>query len=572
MRFFLPVIPALFLFQSAFAEFFIVKSFDTRVRIRRDAVIEVVEEIRVQFSQPRRGIYRFIPERYRLEPHQGPSGREMPVLFGNTYRELLYGIRVPGYEKAVSRENGYRVIRIGSQNMTVEGEQLYRIEYSVYGGIGFFSGHSEFYWNLTGHQWPVPMSSVSFRIILPEETRFGDQDIRFYTGPRGSTGGDVSYDIRDNVISGTATRALDLYEGVTAAIRFPAGYFRKNPVLQAVLLALNNGYLPVPLIAFLIAWAVWWKFGRDRKVTDMVEFRPPEGVTPAEAGVIIDDIADNRDLLSLIYYWAAAGFLEIEEIRAGNIFQFADYALIKKKDLPASAKPFEKTFFNGLFAHGTDGRVEVSSLKESFYTTFNQAKGELQAFIDTQEYYEPGSKELMGVFYFLAVMLPVLGGLAAFWLDWGIGYLAAGVLCAPSFGIFGFFMPKKSAKGLEQYRRLRGFRQFIRRAEKPKLEYLMKEDPKYFDRTLAYAIALGVGEEWAGKFDGLVREPPEWYHGGAFRTFSTVYFMRSLTGGMDSMRSAMTSMPSPSAGSSGGFGGGGGFSGGGGGGGGGGSW
>jgi len=39
----------------------------------------------------------------------------------------------------------------------------------------------------------------------------------------------------------------------------------------------------------------------------------PDNITSAEAGFFIDDKTDNRDLLSLIFYWAAKGCIEIEE-------------------------------------------------------------------------------------------------------------------------------------------------------------------------------------------------------------------------------------------------------------------
>lgn len=562
----------LVLFSAGYAESFYIKDYNIDVKINKDSSFHVKEEIIVHFLEPRHGIFRFIPYLYHINREAGSDQRQFPVLLGDRFEALLYGVKVPGYEKKISRQNGYLNIKIGSKDRTVEGDQEYKIEYNLYGEIGTFQGHSEFYFNLIGDKWEVPIMSVTFRVELPGPVALGDRDVAFYTGTAGSTGSDVDSQFRDErVISGIVTRQLEPYEGVTIAVRLPANYFVKNGFLDAWLWLANNFYLFLPLLVLLIAFLTWFYKGRDKKVVEMVHFEPPENVTPAEAGVIIDDVTDNRDLLSLIFYWAANGIIEIEENdNYAGISKQKEYVLIRKKDLPKNSQQFEKTMFNGLFNHfAQGGKVEISSLKESFYTYFNQAKSELDAYIDLQSYYEPGSRGLKALFLFLAAAFPILGFALFIAMDMGVWVFLSFLACAPFWFGFGWFMPKKTAKGLDQYRILKGFKLFIDRAEKPKLEALFKEDPKYFDRTLSYAIALGSGDKWARKFNDIIKEPPSWYRGTGMAHFSTLYFLGSLNHTMSTMSSAMTSMPSRS--SSGGFGGGG-FSGGGGGGGGGGSW
>ncbi len=141
-------------------------------------------------------------------------------------------------------------------------------------------------------------------------------------------------------------------------------------------------------------------------------------------------------------------------------------------------------------------------------------------------------------------------------------------------------MPKKAPVGLDPYKELMGFQEFVKSAESHRLETFLKEDPAYFDKTLPYAIVFDLAEKWAKKFDGLSLQPPEpnWYRGN-YDNFNTHIFMDSLSNGMKQMGNTFVSYPSSSGGKSGSFGGsggsfsgGGGFSGGGFGGGGGGSW
>ena len=114
---------------------------------------------------------------------------------------------------------------------------------------------------------------------------------------------------------------------------------------------------------------------------------------------------------------------------------------------------------------------------------------------------------------------------------------------------------------------IRGYKNFLKTAEKERLEALAEEDHDFFYKTLAFAFALGVTSVFAKNFSKLAVEPPSWYESDRFGndTFSTMYMMNSISSMMNSTTSSMTSSPSGSGGGS--------FSGGGGGGGGGGgSW
>ena len=110
---------------------------------------------------------------------------------------------------------------------------------------------------------------------------------------------------------------------------------------------------------------------------------------------------------------------------------------------------------------------------------------------------------------------------------------------------------------------IRGYKNFLKTAEKDRLEALAEEDHDFFYKTLAFAFALGVTSVFAKNFSKLAVEPPSWYESDRFGndTFSTMYMMNSISSMMNSTTSSMTSSPSGSGGGS--------FSGGGGGGG---SW
>lgn len=117
--------------------------------------------------------------------------------------------------------------------------------------------------------------------------------------------------------------------------------------------------------------------------------------------------------------------------------------------------------------------------------------------------------------------------------------------------------------------RIRGYRNFLKTAEKDRLETLAEEDHDFFYKTLAFAFALGVTSVFAKKFAELAVQPPSWYESDSYNgsTFTSMAMANSLSSMMNKASSSMTSSPSGSGSGGGSFSGGGG-----GGGGGGGSW
>ena len=141
-------------------------------------------------------------------------------------------------------------------------------------------------------------------------------------------------------------------------------------------------------------------------------------------------------------------------------------------------------------------------------------------------------------------------------------------------------MRKRTPRGSELLGRLLGFKNFLERAEKDRIEKLVEANPSYFYDVLPYTYVLGVTDKWAKNFEDLAVQPPNWYRDsyGQGDIFSPLVFQAYMFHSMNMMGSAMVSHPAQSFNGNSGFGGGsfggggGGFSGGGFGGGGGRSW
>lgn len=169
---------------------------------------------------------------------------------------------------------------------------------------------------------------------------------------------------------------------------------------------------------------------------------------------------------------------------------------------------------------------------------------------------------LFGGVPFIQFILPTLLEDKMYLLMYIIGLICIAVLI-----LFIKIMPKRTPYGNEMLGKLNGFRRFLETAEKPQLEALVNENPKYFYNILPYTYALEVSDVWMKKFETIALQAPQWY--AESDTFEVHQFNNFMNNTMNSAQSAMSASPSDSSGGSSS---GGGSSGGGSGGGGGSSW
>jgi uncharacterized membrane protein len=91
--------------------------------------------------------------------------------------------------------------------------------------------------------------------------------------------------------------------------------------------------------------------------------------------------------------------------------------------------------------------------------------------------------------------------------------LALGILLSGIIIYFiGQLMAKKTKKGVEMYKRILGFKEFLERVEEDRLKRMMEEDPTKLERMLPYAIVLGVEDKWMGKIRDIVYYVQSWMY------------------------------------------------------------
>lgn len=585
-------------------EGWVIRSFDVEYEIDDNGVVHVTEDILVDFgSLQRHGIFREMPTLYSYDED-------------NDRRISVSNVGVDDGENTrpgTLISSGSRLqIKIGDPNVLISGEQRYRIGYLLTGALNAFPDHDEFFWNVTGDDWPVPIESATASVILPAG---GVDAVDCFQGRTGSTERCES-SLSASGAAFSATRELPSGSGMTIVVGIEKGFVNVSPlVLQPIepdaLDEIEDAFdvtpwtvsaaLAVLVVGMAAVGRQWWMEGRDRwygevwylndgenalakrkplfaREAVLVEYEPPplkkngRQLRPAEIGVLMDESADTLDITATIIDLAVRKYIRIKETttsRVFGIFKSTDHEIERLRQADDDLLPYERQTLNALFKGQKSKTVKLSALRTKFYKDLAKIKEALYDQMVKKDGLFPGSPTKARTIYQIAGAVVIGVGIALGVGLWAIGW----VLVAIPVVLVGIVllgaasaMPRRTGKGRRLYQRAVGFRRFMVTAETERQRFA--ERTNIFHEYLPYAIIYGCVDKWAHAFEGLGEiDQPGWYVGA--HPFVVASFIDSVNGFSSSISSSISSTPGGSGGS--GFGGGG-FSGGGGGGGGGGSW
>jgi len=596
-----------------------IESIASRIEVTPEGVYEVQEEISMTFLKPLHGFYRVLPTEYNFND---PALKDINV--------HVMDIRASD-TVSVTRESGYTVIRVGDADRTVTGRQQYRISYQYDIGADRNDAYDEFYFNLAGEDWEVPIAVFTFSVRFPAPVE--KTAISFTRGVWGSTTSrGVTWELSaDGTLLTGSVSQLQPGEALTVRVEMPQGYYVERTDYQAIVARIN-----LFLYALAVAFAIflWFKYGRDDDLVVVTQFSPPEGMTPMDLGYMIDGTLDPRDITSMIFYWADKGCLSIVE-------EDKKFSFVKGRD-PSGASAHEKQLFNAFFAGAKQGVVKISDLQGKFFSEYQKLTSSVERYYRGERALSNSVSRNMAVLSGLLVAIPALGyalactanypgplsliifiaavgfglvfGVLAhfmmriwhlrkpigkiFWslllalaalvawlvlsvfsllseVEVGFGLVEAAKVVAAIVPIvfFAIITRKRSEFGQKKLEQILGFREFIDKVEMDKLKRMIDEDPQFYYHILSFAIVMGLEKKWAKKFASITLEPPSWYMGN-YTVWDALFLSSMLNRCNTALVSSIAVAPKSSPGTR--FGGssfgGGGFSGGGFGGGGGGAW
>ncbi|MBO5317939.1 MAG: DUF2207 domain-containing protein [Oscillospiraceae bacterium] len=382
------------------------------------------------------------------------------------------------------------------------------------------------------------VSLLEFSVTLPGSTQALPA---FFSGyHQQSIEKDLSYKVEGATVSGTSLTELKDHETLTLLLIPEEAMF---PQSLADTRDWSFGAMAMGICGLLalIYWLLMLRHlpWRREDITD-----PPEGLTAGELGCVMH--MQGIQLALTVYTWAQLGYLQVQLDRKGQVI------LHKRMDMGNERKESERKLFGKLF--GKQSTVHTGS---SRYAALTAAAKKKPAGIREHIHKRSGNAAVfralasgIGLFggvciaisvsggavlqIFLILLLGALGGISgwllqlwaanlrrdcrhrlylcggilAFWLLLGAvsgmwvvtlwmlaGLLAAGVLLA--------WAGRRTQEGVQEAARLRGLRRYLRTLDKAQVQRICQTDPEYFFRLAPCAIALGVGEAFAGRFGGI---------------------------------------------------------------------
>jgi hypothetical protein len=540
-----------------------VADFSDDITVNEDGSAVIAERISLVFEDQWHGIHRTIPIEY-----PGPNGTNYELFI--TVNSVTDGsggkLKYDSSTSGPSRDLKIYIPDAVDSTRTVE------ITYRVRNGTRFFNDYDEFYWNVTGNDWPVPIDHASARVHFPANAA-GSLRAQGFTGVYGAAGHDTTATVNGADAEFETNSPLPMRGGMTLDVFIPKGIFKpRSAFTELVWFIASNPVVFLPLVTLAVMFTLWWYKGRDPDPGESVApmYEPPAGISPAEAGTLLDDTIHPRDITSTIVDLAVRGLIKIEEkMDKGLVFNHKDYVLhlLQKRQDWRGLAPHERVMLENIFV-GDTPEVHLSNLKNRFYTAVPVIRQDIMSALKSKGIYMLDPESANG--YSIGAAFGILMIFAALQFFHVADFLSSVplligcvLISALIWWLFARVMTAKTTKGARTQIAVLGFQEFMNRVDADRLKIM---PPDTFEKFLPYAMALGVEHHWAQAFTGLVKDPPSWYAapGGYVpgMGFNPILFSSAMHGMAADMHQTFVSAPRSSSSGS-GWSGGGGFSGGG---------
>ena len=512
------------------ADGFTIERYNVVLDVKRNNKIDVTENITINFTNAyKHGIYKFTPKWLKY------TGKDNKTI--KRKANILY-YRAEGDPYQLDTVNGKARIKIGSKYYYVgEGEKNYTIKYTYDMGKDPFKNFDELIFHAYGDYWGTEIKNASIQINMPKNIE--GYNVNFFTDKyrKNNVNDVIDYYINGNTLYATfnanknykkqfskycdeKTNRINnincdedsfkyLYEplnkSLTVDIELPEGYFVGG--------SWNYGWISftISFIIFLLtAYTIlkWIKYGKNyAKQARTLEFYPPDDLNAAEIGYIFNERQANKKLtIALIVQLASKGYIKIDDlkndIQITNLFSNNQKTDTSKTNMLALSD-MEKTVYDKLFETSDD---IIISKHKTLYEVFNSIEKKLDGSFKDKIRDKQSKNQIVGAIIrnILILILSIVSYRYIEDLDpnWSILYLLSFV-CIFINLFFTIFMNRKTRYGEMISARVKGFRNFLITAEKPRLEALVNENPKYFYNILPYTYAMNISKKWIKKFENI---------------------------------------------------------------------
>lgn len=537
------------IFVSGAAHAEVLKQYRSEVKLLPSGILNVRDRFQIDFQtdRQRNQIIKYIQTRYR------GSGKVHDVRI--KVKKVLMDKSPETY--SIARATGGELqLQIGKSDERLSGSHEFDLEYEVYRAVDFVNGKPQLFFNVTGDQWPFPLRNVSCEISLPRGVDDSSVAAVSFVGAPGNYSQASVGKVKGGKIL-FSSRALESGKGLAVQLTLPPGAVVLPSALQDLVWHIQScsPLLLIPSSTLLFLTLCWWLTGRDEpaaRKTGTDGWKPPDYLTAAEVGTLIDESCDLSDIVSTVVDLAGRGFIKIRVLPYTGLLYLCDrdYELtLLKSPKDKELKSHERLFLSLVF--GISSVTYASSLRGRVAEYLPLVRRSIYRSLVDGGYFTRDPEMDRRNFVCVGVLVVALGLClltASFYHLAGattsVGIMLSGVIIIIAAGA----MPRKGARGTTALKEIVNFRNFIVHGDKDRVESILKKEKDLFSRYLAYAIVLGVADRYARIFKDAVEQCPEWYQIDESlkeSEFSSSKFVKELGDGLSIINQCLTEKNTP---------------------------
>jgi hypothetical protein len=493
---------------------------------------EHVQELRQELTlsaHGRLGVTEYITVDFGVsgQPH---FYRYVPTLYKRSGKLCNFEV----YVKGVSDSQGhplpytskpvqtFECITIGDLHTAYSGVHNFKLSYDLIGSVNHVSGQPELFYSALGPQWTMPVDTASITLALAANQAGQARRAVAYLGSVASkkharlneSGGNLHISADKLAPGEDIILVLPLPAGSIAAQGLPDTLAEIYQTSQMIF------YLPVFTTIFLIL--IWLLLGSDQRFGKAPTFslkalwQPPQELTPAEAGTVIDESCDDKDIISTVIDLANRGYLAIRETPCHGLVGYGskDYEFSQPpQPVVGALKAHEELLLNVIFTGRN--KAYLSDMRGYFIDYMPLFRKAIQKQVTVDRYFARNPQADRDYFVNSGIFIGAMGALfyaySVIATDTykmaSVGLIIAGALIFAASPL----MPKRTRKGVAAVEQLHKFEHFIMSASDQEIAAALEQEPEIFYRLLPYTVVNGMGGHWAERFKNRLSAGPAWY-------------------------------------------------------------
>jgi uncharacterized membrane protein len=364
--------------------------------INQDTSLTVQEQIDYYTSVAKHGIFRYLPQTYTNRAATPVEVIQVTLGDGQTH------------PYTTSSENNKKIIKIGDANRTFTGNRQYQLTYQVkYALTKTEAGTAELYWDLVGEDWDFAINNIQATIHSPFASvisaecwsgQFGGDDGLCQTQVIDSQTVSVSYP-HPITKGGNVTVSVKLQDD--GQLTWPSWWQQNSTAI------ITFGLLAIAIISLAILNFYLIMSDRDHifindqqltlkptgqtkvrpwfyKIPDAFWYEPFTNISPAQAGMLIDNTFNSQHLIAEIIALVEKKYLKIDPVNK-NMFTGQDYIFTQLKAPSDKLPTYQRQILTKIFTRRTS--VKLSQLKKDFFTQIPKIKTTIKSSLFVANFY-----------------------------------------------------------------------------------------------------------------------------------------------------------------------------------------